>query len=975
MWFGRIVWMTAATLVVVVVAAVLVLNNGGLDRFREPIEARLSDALGRKVEIRGSIGISLDYRPVIEVHDIWIANPSWADGDALATIETVELQAELMPLLRRQYIIDEITLTGVDVNLQEDENQTGNWEPETKAADAETSLSDPSDSGPDIDFRTIRIEQLDLLHVDPLGTVKFDLVEGHLTKDKLGEALAGELVGVIEGFDFDVDVDIAQLQTLIENKGRSGAKLGGVFGGVTFEADGHIGVEDGDFAYSVNVSASAGAFDKLAPDLKDVFPSGRPFTAAGTVEGGFADLKAEGLAVDLGERKAAVDLHLVYPRQGRLYSGKVRSDRLALSDLLPEPAPASDSGSETDDSDPEPEKIGDLDFAVQLGQLDGLGLPFRNLDVAFKVTDLDGRFDIHSLEIANAPWGKADNLAQLDEFSLTFPFGDLLQDKLHFQEAALFKTEINLEKNEDGDANWDLLALPEDDGGSSSFGEIWLERVKITDFNLGYADGDDVVQGRISGGSLRMEKSGAPIGGFVDGEVNSIKFETDLSLASIDDLFADPPKPSLDVDGTFGGLKAQLQASLNAEDSTQSDQAASSDTHKVEGSIQAQAPGALAPVFGEFLPRIRPLNAEFSIHASESTATFDSAKLTLGESEVSGQGSIDMSGDRPKIVADLKGDRLKGKDWGLTWADDEPTETKSDDDDELDLSILQELDLDLRFKGSELDIDRFKLTDLELTAVIDDGNLTLKPVGFDIGKGSVDAVVDVRSSDQTYRISHDLRVTDVPIDLVFVGTEVPEYIEAPFYLRTNLAATGNDWDAIIASANGDIRLFVGRGQVQAQFVDLIIGGLRSFWNSLFSDNKNGWVDLNCAVLEGPVRNGVLKPRILYLNTASSSVAGQGEIDFATDTIGLTLTPRANAATLNISVPMRVQGPLEAPRVTPQPDLGTALKGLTVAASAFLFPPAAVAAFVDFGVGDRCLKEATKGGVEADATQDSNTTAQ
>ncbi len=952
MWIRRIFWAAAIVVIAVPVAVVVGLNLFGLERFRQPIEAKLSDALGRKVELRGLIRIALDYRPTLNVQNIWIDNASWGQADALATIEKLSLEAQLLPLFQGLLIVDDVSMHGVTVNLEENDQALGNWEADPNAAAAPPAAqSDNAKNGFEIDVRNVQVEDLDLVHVDPRGMVKFDLVEAHFVKDAEGEELEGELKGVIEGFPFDVELHLPGFSTLMEGGGKSAAVLQGVFGGVDFKGDGHIDTGGEDFSYAVDLEAEAGPFEGLAPDLKHTLPSGRPFKASGKVEGGFQDLKANGLDVELAGRNASVDLNLRYPRQGRLYGGAIRSDRLNLDDLLPEPNTDATASDESDEP-PDIEQIGNLDFAATLGELDGLGLPWRDLDTAFVVKDGNGQFDIHSLEIANPSWATSDLLLRLDEFSLTFPFADLLQGRLHFAEAALFQTAINLATNSEGVSNWDLLTLP-DLGGGDAAGtpELWLEVVKITDFDIAYADADGTaIAGGIGGGLLRMSGFGAPLGGFVEGKVNDIAYETDIELAKLSDLFQDPPVPALSLNGNYGGLKADLKGALKAGGGNQT-----GPILDVEGSIEAQAPGALAPLFADVLPKARPLKSEFALSGQNELLDVKRLAVILGGSNITGSGRIDASGAKPTIKAELQSDKLLGDDLGLSRASEANDASEEDADGSIDLAFLNEVELDLSFKGDSLAIEQFDLTELEVKAVVKDGNLTLQPLGFDIGNGAVDAIISIQSTEKTYQIRQDLTVQNVPLDLVFVGTEVPDYVEAPFHLRLTNLSTGTDLEGLLKSSNGNIRLFVGEGQVQAQLLDLFVGGLRSIFGSLFSRDGGGWTKLNCAVLEGPIQNGVLTPRILYLDTAVASIAGQGDINFGAERVDLTLTPRSRGMTLNLSVPVGVSGPFDDVSVTPRPDLGTALRGLTVAASAFLFPPAAVAAFVDLGVGQRCLK--------------------
>ena len=114
------------------------------ERYRAPLEAGASFALGRGVAIKGPISFSLSLHPTLVLEDVHIANPSWASRPDLLQATRLEAQLSFLALLRREVVIDKIFVDGVDLLLEEGPNQSNNW---TFGSPPEPSASPQSKSG------------------------------------------------------------------------------------------------------------------------------------------------------------------------------------------------------------------------------------------------------------------------------------------------------------------------------------------------------------------------------------------------------------------------------------------------------------------------------------------------------------------------------------------------------------------------------------------------------------------------------------------------------------------------------------------------------------------------------------------------------------------------------------------------------------------------------------------------------------
>lgn len=129
--FFRWLAIFSAGLLVLLLAAVLVLSLLGvtvdLDRLRGGVETSAGAALGRDVSIHGSVRLELTGWPSIEVQDVAIANVPGASASLFFRAGLARLQIGVMPLLRGDLQIGEITAERVALNLENDAEGRANW--------------------------------------------------------------------------------------------------------------------------------------------------------------------------------------------------------------------------------------------------------------------------------------------------------------------------------------------------------------------------------------------------------------------------------------------------------------------------------------------------------------------------------------------------------------------------------------------------------------------------------------------------------------------------------------------------------------------------------------------------------------------------------------------------------------------------------------------------------------------------------
>ncbi len=185
-----------AALLALIVLVVAAIEFAGISvdaqRWREPIAAALSSALGREVRLEGPARLVLSFHPDLIVRDVRISNPAGFDAPDFARIAELRLATDLIPLLRNELIVRELRGREVTLRLARSSDGRGNWIFEPGARDA----ADERTRRFRADWRRIVVERGLIEYAGDASTRRFELEEltiDGLTGQPVRLALRGKL--------------------------------------------------------------------------------------------------------------------------------------------------------------------------------------------------------------------------------------------------------------------------------------------------------------------------------------------------------------------------------------------------------------------------------------------------------------------------------------------------------------------------------------------------------------------------------------------------------------------------------------------------------------------------------------------------------------------------------------------------------------------------------------------------------------
>jgi len=174
--------------IVLLAAIVLLVLLWDWNWFKGPVERIVEARTGRTLVIGGDLDVDLGRTTVVRADALRFANADWSDSQTMASVERLEIQIEVFPLLfRRQVRLPEIRLVKPILRLETDPGGgSGNWD---------IGFGDGGD-GPPPQIRRLWVEDGRLRFLDVPGQTDID-VRLHSQESRGGEDAAPAIA--IEG--------------------------------------------------------------------------------------------------------------------------------------------------------------------------------------------------------------------------------------------------------------------------------------------------------------------------------------------------------------------------------------------------------------------------------------------------------------------------------------------------------------------------------------------------------------------------------------------------------------------------------------------------------------------------------------------------------------------------------------------------------------------------------------------------------
>lgn len=561
-----------------------------------------------------------------------------------------------------------------------------------------------------------------------------------------------------------------------------------------------------------------------------------------------------------------------------------------------------------------------------------------------------------ALTFGNAAWSKVPVMAAADRAELSvavFPL--IFQRETRIPRIHLTRPQLRLETGPEGTGNWVF-------GDRSGERRTLYRDLRIDDGRLLFLDPARRTDLDIRLSTLRQATPDQPSAVELEGKGRwagnalSLQGQVGSPLA-----LRDTDRPyRIDLRATAGPTRAHARGTLT-------------DPFRLRDfDLQLRLAGEdmedLFPLIGIATPPTPPYRLDGRFTRDGDTWRYDGFTGVVGDSDLAGSASVTVGRARPLLNANLVSKRLDFDDLaGFVGAPPQTgggeasngeqrseaaalaADTRLLPDTPYNLTKLRAMDADVRWKAHRINAPGLPIEDMDAHLLLDAGLLRLEPLNFGVAKGDIRSQIRMDARSDTIRTQATIAARGLDLGDLFPQAELTQTAIGRIGGDIKVTGTGNSVAGILGTADGDIALGMGRGQISNLLMEL--AGLDIAEALKFLVTRDKTVPVRCAFGDFAVNDGVMQARALAFDTSDTIIVGTGRISLKDETLDLELRPRPkDRSILALRSPLVVDGTFKDPSFRPDfKRLG--LRGAVAVALGSIAPPAALLATLEAGPGE------------------------
>jgi AsmA family protein len=373
-------------------------------------------------------------------------------------------------------------------------------------------------------------------------------------------------------------------------------------------------------------------------------------------------------------------------------------------------------------------------------------------------------------------------------------------------------------------------------------------------------------------------------------------------------------------------------------------------------------------ITGVVTPNTPPYSLEGDLARDDSLWTFNDVTGQVGDSDLSGDVSVDRVDDRLRVEADLRSRSLDLDDlFAVLGAPPDPTETASPEqraragvmraqarllpDAPLRTERLRTMDGRLDFRADEVKRNELAVTAVSLGASLENGILGLDPIAFAFAQGELNGTARIDATGEVPQSTVDIRLAGYPLEAVIPARDGQPTVTGRALGRVQLQGPGASIADFAARSRGTITVVVPQGQMREAFAELLgINVGRGLHLLLSGDQRT--TPIRCAVASFDVRDGVGTASTFIIDTDVVLAQGQGTLNLRNERLDIRIDGESKKPRLlRVWSPVTISGPIRSPSVGVDEAAIAGQVGLIAAIGALVAPVAGVLGLIEPGLAE------------------------
>ncbi len=312
----------------------------------------------------------------------------------------------------------------------------------------------------------------------------------------------------------------------------------------------------------------------------------------------------------------------------------------------------------------------------------------------------------------------------------------------------------------------------------------------------------------------------------------------------------------------------------------------------LELALQGPDPQRLSRLLGVALPRLPPYSVSGHLDLKNQRWTFSDMEGEVGDSELDGRLALDVGVRPPRLTGELTSTYLHIEDLGgLVGV--APGEAESEADERFilpDTPIIGDawhgMSAEVSYRGQSVRAGDIPLSNVVIDFRLEEGRGRFDPVGFGVGEGSVDLVLDLDAGTQPPSGTLQVEVQGVDLNEALRNWELADESVGIIGGRGKLWMEGASVAELLASADGGVVLLMTGGRLEALLVE--IAGLDAGQAFLSWLRGRGPIPVDCAYADLQARNGVTQLDTFVVDTDDTTFTVGGQVDLNTERLDVSI---------------------------------------------------------------------------------------
>jgi uncharacterized protein involved in outer membrane biogenesis len=563
----------------------------------------------------------------------------------------------------------------------------------------------------------------------------------------------------------------------------------------------------------------------------------------------------------------------------------------------------------------------------------------RNVQIDDKIiiaTSLQPYFSFEGLRIANLEGFQAGDFLRMKEARIGIRVLPLLRGKLHITEIRVDGLTVMLVENEKGDTNWTFTPASESkseapaepksvppksdfklESDSLVLADLILKNISVNYRNPGMKES---LQFKIEECKGSMNP-GQPFTLDIKGKLLNVLYTTEVEIGSLEEF--------LQTNRSWLEIKMNISKTSFAF-AGEVDLAQVNESLKLKAEVAGDRLDSLNGLLNLDLPPLKSYRTGAQLTLQKKRADLSDFEVQVGRSKLVGKMTVDNSAEKPKSYIKLSAPLIQLNDFDLgDWspkksASEEPVEKneekkgngsnapkKGQPSTEEKVEALLSPEVLAKFEVKmDVTVDRVlsgsdELGSGSLTATLKDGRFSIDPVKLNIPGGSFSLAASLKPDRNAPDASVRASIENFDFGVLVRRANPEADMGGLINLDVDMKSSADSFEKLMASGNGYFD-FSGR-------LDNLKAGIIDLWAvnviaAVVSSEKEDASKINCVVGRWTLKDGLLKPNVLVIDTSKIRICGKGQIDFKEELIDLKMAPKAKRPEyFSLATPIEVKG--------------------------------------------------------------------